>query len=306
MTKKSTVLSNIKKSTTTKQEIEKAMEVFEKSDSKYGKGKKKQIVSVKTKTGKTAYQMRTVGSKETTKILDDAASGKISGKDFNKKIPKGEVSKPAKDHSSFANKEDKKPLSAEQKQALIESAKIKAQANKPKDLSTLSVKELYDEQSKLHISTASLKNTLLIGDKDSPAYKEAKNKYENIWEEIFRINSLIRKKMESNDSKTQTEEVVQVPVSKSPTEANGEKITMKVVKKEGGKYAKSGKRQLEHNGIKQGDKVFFDLGGKRVKGEFRHMNINIHSPKGYYVIIAEVNGKKKLFERKPETVSKNK
>lgn len=63
------------------------------------------------------------------------------------------------------------------------------------------------------------------------------------------------------------------------------------------KYKKTGKRSLEWEFegtlVERGDTVCFVLKGEAVEGEFRHVNQNMHSPKGYAVIKVG----KKLYER---------
>jgi hypothetical protein len=90
------------------------------------------------------------------------------------------------------------------------------------------------------------------------------------------------------------------------TEKKGNaKMPKKVAKKQPTKpkYNRHGKRHTEYEiggkQLKRGDKVKITVGGKEVEGEFRHVNINDHSPNGYAVV--NVDGK--LYERSLSKVS---
>ena len=54
----------------------------------------------------------------------------------------------------------------------------------------------------------------------------------------------------------------------------------------------------ELDGFKQGDPIVFEKDGKKLTGEYRHLHVNNHSPKGYVVIMYEG----KVFERSPKSV----
>lgn len=156
------------------------------------------------------------------------------------------------------------------------------------ELNDMKIVDLYElgnkfthKASQMHLNTS-----------DASELLGMKKEIDRLWEESFQVNTIIRKKLEKNEKAIErTQQDVQTK--------EGESVKFNVVKKEGGKYNKSGVRTLEWNGVKQGEQVEFKAGGKTLVGEFRHMNKNVHSPNGYIVIRHE----KKLYERKPELVT---
>ena len=177
----------------------------------------------------------------------------------------------------------------------------------PQEIKNLDLKTTLVYEDKLLTESTNVFNKLIVmrgSEVGTPEYKELKRKGDRIEDQKYILNHQRRDLLERSDNKPTTTQQVEVPVSKSPANPGEkvEKVTLQVSKKDGGKYAKSGKKFLEHGDFKTGDTVHFDVKGQTISGTFKHKNVNIHSPNGYLVIRGDDG---KLYERKPEFVSAN-
>jgi hypothetical protein len=170
----------------------------------------------------------------------------------------------------------------------------------PENIEDVDLKSLQKLQGKLSDISFKFHTKVLLSSKDEEktVFQKLSNRF---GDKSYEINRTIRKKIDRNEAKESETTTVEVPLSKSPMSVSKETVSLKVVKKEGGKYAKSGVKTTEHNGFKTGDKIMFNVKGEQVRGTFKHMNVNVHSPNGYYVIRGEDG---KLYERNPNTVTK--
>ena len=95
------------------------------------------------------------------------------------------------------------------------------------------------------------------------------------------------------------------PLSKENLTATLANLNAILPKKVGGNlgktYAKTGKRiyafKIGDTVLKENDLVKIDVKGEKTVGKFRFVNVNVHSPKGYAVVLVNVNGKNKVYER---------
>jgi hypothetical protein len=206
-----------------------------------------------------------------------------------------------KDNFDYKSKGDKKVVTTPS------TTKTEAMSLKHDDIKKLDLKTTMKHENDLHLQAGPLTSKLIlmgVKEKGSDEYKALKAKLDSIEDQRYTLNRHRRDLLDSNQGTggESTTTTVEVPTSKSPTASEGPKVSLQVTKKDGGKYAKSGQKTTEHNGHKTGDSVYFDVKGQTMKGTFKHMNVNVHSPNGYYVIRGNDG---KLYERKPEYVAKS-